>query len=657
MKKSLLKILSISLLSSFALKAQTEKEVQFITDSYKNEAVYKMAEEIKLTGKKQQEEVNRLISEGYPQTITLTNGNTALLTGSYSNGKPIYLTIHNAPEATAVGAAAFHTGGDLGLDINGENMTAFIWDGGFIRQTHNEFNVANKVEQVDAATATSGSNTSTTVRHASHVGGTLVAIGANPTAKGMAPLASLDAYVFDNDITEILDAAQNRGALVSNHSYGADETTYPDELFGAYTTTSYNIDNISNQLPNYLSVHSVGNAGVDNSFNLQPLEGNSSYDKLASRKTTKNALAVATGQNPVYDGNGNVTSFTVNGSSSEGPTDDLRIKPDITGMGVSVFSSISDNDSAYITYSGSSMASPTVAGTLLLVQQYANELFGTPSSPFFFRGYTLRGMALHTAIDDAVIGPDARAGWGLINGKGIQELIANNNNTSFIRQSFLNNTTQTSYSTVVSSDGTEPLKVSVSWYDHVDTAHIRNAGDAANSGPNTLVNDLDLRVEHNGTIYYPWRLTSVSTNANDGDNDRDNFERIDINNPTAGNYVITLTHKGSLTGPSGNFEEYALLVTGASAVSLGNNDFELDNELKIYPNPTRDYINVSFKNAKKDVNLKITDIQGRILINKNHKENNTTFDNKININSLSQGVYNLTINNDGQVISKKIIKQ
>lgn len=67
------------------------------------------------------------------------------------------------------------------------------------------------------------------------------------------------------------------------------------------------------------------------------------------------------------------------GSTSWGITEALRLKPDIMAPGGSILSAGAASDTALVTKSGTSMASPNMAGGFLLVQQYVDEnlaLFG-----------------------------------------------------------------------------------------------------------------------------------------------------------------------------------------------------------------------------------------------------------------------------------------
>src|SRR5690606_25511411 len=117
-----------------------------------------------------------------------------------------------------------------------------------------------------------------------------------------------------------------------------------------------------------------------------PLFGN--YDKLVGFGTAKNNLVVASAQDAVVDIYGNLSEEPVMaGNSSQGPTDDLRIKPDITGNGVEVYST--DSTSGYRYLSGTSMATPNVMGSLMLLQQHYNNENGE-----FMRAATLKGLAL-----------------------------------------------------------------------------------------------------------------------------------------------------------------------------------------------------------------------------------------------------------------------
>src|SRR5690606_18408777 len=111
-------------------------------------------------------------------------------------------------------------------------------------------------------------------------------------------------------------------------------------------------------------------------------------------------------------------SFRISRFSSFGPTDDGRIKPDIMGVGEDVYSLASDDRSSYGISSRTSMATPNVTGSLALLQQYYQELFGE-----YMRAATLKGLVLHTALDLGTPGPDYRTGWGLLDTEAAAEHI------------------------------------------------------------------------------------------------------------------------------------------------------------------------------------------------------------------------------------------
>ena len=475
-----------------------------------------------------------------PVLLSNERGVYAELQEITADGNPIYYSFNNVDAAVSTRTNYLNSGGGLGLNLNGNGMTAHVWDGGIARASHQEYDGPGGNNRYST-----GDNTTSLNYHAAHVTGTIMASGVNANAKGMAWQAKAIGYDWNNDEAEATTAAAN-GMLVSNHSYGYVGNAIPDAWFGQYIEKARNWDQILYNAPNYLMVVAAGNDGTSDQYNASPLQGNSAYDKLSGQAVAKNNLVVANGQDAVIDANGNLTSVIRNSSSSEGPTDDLRIKPDIMGNGTGVYSTYDNSDTAYNSITGTSMASPNVCGSALLLQEHYNNLNGS-----FMKAATLKGLILHTADDTASYGPDAETGWGLMNTKKAAETISENSNGSIISELTLNQ--GETYQITVTSDNVNPLLASISWTDPAG-----NIVSATNSSTPVLVNDLDIRVS-NGTTYTPWKLTGVTSNGT-GDNVVDPFERVDING-AAGTYTITVSHKGNLSSGSQNF---SLIVTGLS---------------------------------------------------------------------------------------------
>ena len=298
---------------------------------------------------------------------------------------------------------------------------------------------------------------------------------------------------------------------------------------------------------------SAGNDGNNNNSNPIAV----GYDKLTGNKTSKNTLIVANANDAVINTDGSLFSVSINTSSSQGPTDDRRIKPDITGNGTGLTSTISTSNTATASFSGTSMASPNVAGTLLLLQQHQKNLTNS-----FMKSSTLRGLACHTADDAGSLGPDAKMGWGLLNAKKAVETITGNGLTSWISEENLTQG-QTFNITVKSNGGSSnPLIASITWTDLPGVANNGTLGD--NNITPVLVNDLDIRITKDGTTFYPWKLQSnpSALAVRNGDNNVDNIEVIKIDAPSAGDYVISVTHKGTLVS---GFQNYSLIITGITS--------------------------------------------------------------------------------------------
>ena len=548
-------LFSILFLFTVGAFAQTPQQKQgIINETNINTLTQLQAEISKKAASEKQAALNAAQRNGWQVKMNNADGSFSelqkVVLDDRGNEVPVYYTTYNVAAARSTRANHLNIGGSLGLSLDGQNMTANVWDGGHARVTHQEYDGPGGNNRVSIIDAASEGGTQLNF-HAAHVTGTITASGVQANAKGMAPQSKVRGFMWNNDVAEATTEAAN-GMLLSNHSYGYRSDLVPDQYFGAYIDDSRDWDEVMFNAPYYLMVVAAGNDGNANSYNGAPLDGNSSYDKLTGHSTSKNNLVVANAQDANVSADGTLNSVSINSSSSEGPTDDYRIKPDITGNGTGVYSTYESSDTAYNSITGTSMASPNVTGTLLLLQQHYNNLNGN-----FMRAATLKGVALHTADDAGPSGPDAVYGWGLLNAKAAAETISAVSSGESKMEELTLNSGQ-SYTITVDSDGINPLMASISWTDRAGVAVT-----ATNSNTPVLVNDLDIRVSKSGTTYQPYRLTGVTTNGT-GDNNVDPFERIDVAG-ASGTYTITVTHKGSLTGGSQNF---SLIVTGLSGTPV-----------------------------------------------------------------------------------------
>ena len=329
-------------------------------------------------------------------------------------------------------------------------------------------------------------------------------------------------------------------------------------------------------------VTAAGNA--QNSYdNEAPNYGKTAdgFDLLLGFTTTKNGLTIA-GANTEIDSNGELKKASVAGYSSFGPVDDGRVKPDLAGDGGDILSTSSATNSSYQVSAGTSMAAPGVTGSLLLLQQYHEELFGS-----YMKAATLKGLALHTADDVDARGPDYKMGWGIMNAKSAAEVLQNKEYTSLINEKTLSDG-ETYTLTVTAIDG-EDLVASISWTD--PEAETVNRGEL-NSTTAALVNDLDIRITKEGETYLPWKLNPAQANdaATKGDNKVDPFERVEAENAN-GTYTITISHNGGLKN---GLQDFSLIVSGAQ---VSNCSIETPSNLDL-ENPTSASTTISWNDAE-----------------------------------------------------------
>lgn len=602
--------------------AQTANERMRISATYNQADIAKLNDTIQLMDADQKAKI-----ADYKKTHpTFVDSETKSLQRIY-NGVPIFFTTDNAGSSQTIRTNAMYPSGSLGLSVTGAGMTAGVWDGSAVRATHVE--LTGRVTQVDASTDFSS--------HSTHVMGTILASGVSSTRKGIAYGASGRAYDWTSDISE-MSAFGTLGYLTSNHSYGYNSDGLAIATFGSYDSSSMQYDQVSNTYPYYQIVKSAGNDR--NNTNLEQVNAKGGYDLITGGGNSKNVITVAAvGQVTNYV---NASSVVMSSFSSYGPTDDGRIKPDISAKGVDVNSLGSLTNNQYAVLSGTSMASPAITGMILMLQKHYNNL----NAGTFMRASTVKGLMCHSAKEAGLnTGPDYEFGWGLADAEAAATIISNKNISSILEENTL--TTGQTFTKQVTLTSAQNIEATIAWTDPTGASN----GGAEDSRVPRLKNNLDLKILKDGTTYYPWKLNVEDPTAaatNNSDNEVDNIEKVEIPNAAPGVYTIQVTHKGSLTGSSQVFS----LIANGSGTGLGVNTRDYDTSIFIYPNPASNVLNFDSKNDITISAITINDVSGKEI----YKSANT-INNSIDVSNLSSGVYFVTFKSDNNSVTKKFIKE
>lgn len=427
------------------------------------------------------------------------------------------------------------------------------------------------------ATAYDNNNTcpggSSTSEHGTHTSGTVVGdaagtfgsntyFAASPSdpqhelADGMAPNAQLLFQDIGNDASGCLSVTDFDATLAQAYAGGAriHSDSWGGASNGAYTGGDASLDYSARALEDMLIVVAAGNSGPGGGTTGSP--GNA-----------KNALTVGA--------LGHAGSTSTAWFSSRGPTADGRIKPDIMAPGTSTRSASGDavtnatiEQPVVKPLSGTSMATPTVAGNAALMRQ------------FFVDGYYPRGVA--TAADrykpsgmvmKAVLingtnplqsnWPNNKAGSGrawLDGNLWFANTLAGGNDSRRLRlfertnAAGLETGDSHSYSIENVAAGTE-LRATLTWFDP----------EAAPAAAAALVNDLDFTVtDPNGTTYLGNHFSNGHSVVGGSADGVDTVEQVRFETPIAGSYTFTVT-AASVPGngrPGSDRQGYALAVSG-----------------------------------------------------------------------------------------------
>lgn len=475
---------------------------------------------------------------------------------------------HNVTAASVAKVNQLHPGGASGYSVDGAGVVLALWDGGPVRATHQE--LSGRVTILEGAG---------TDDHATHVCGTMIASGVNAGAKGMSIAATARSWdYFGSPITEWntdkvnYDAANNSWGFITGWRwdgvawqwYGPAAST-EDPNFGKYTSSASQADNVTEnddviQLKSAgndrgeagtAGLHGHGGAGSFADFHEADNFDNGGYDSLSNFSAAKNPIIV-----------GAVTDAKAMASfSSWGPCDDGRIKPDVVANGTGLTSSVDSSDSAYASFSGTSMSTPTATGAVgLLIHHMRNSGYGAAYRPPLS---LVKALLVQTAEDLGATGPDYQFGYGNLDARAAADLIAADaGGFSRLKHETLANGGSFTYTITLGAPA--DIRVTLAWSDLNGAA---NAGGLDDATP-ALVHDLNLRIESGATTYRPYKLdvAAPADPATKGINSVDNVEQVVIASAPAGTYTVTIDHAGALLSP----QKFSLAASHALAAGGGS---------------------------------------------------------------------------------------
>lgn len=371
--------------------------------------------------------------------------------------------------------------------------------------------------------------------HGTHVAGTAAGdAGVDNDTRGIAWQAKLATHTYVvpfGDATWLgprLDIHHDLGARVHTNSWGDDSTTQYTALSRAFDQWLW-----------------------DNEESFLCLAATNT-STLKVPENAKNLLSVGGTENDPMQ-----AAFCTGG---RGPTSDGRRKPEVFAPGCDTLSSNSSTSCGVTGASGTSMATPAVAGIATLCREYLTEGYypggirnaGTPLTP---SGALLKSMLVNASVDMTSVSgyPSNQEGWGRLLADNVL-FFPGDTRTLALEQAFNANglTTGSQHSTTVTVlDPGEQLRVTMAFTDFPASI---NAGFVA-------VNDLDLQViSPSGVVYSGNDFAAGESVANGGTSDAiNNVEQAHVSNPETGVWTININATAVNQGPQG----WALTTTGA----------------------------------------------------------------------------------------------
>jgi hypothetical protein len=424
--------------------------------------------------------------------------------------------------------------------------------------------------RVDSYKAFGGGNLADScgTAHGTHVSGTAACDESGATFNGLAPQADLVIQDIQNegtfacafgsvsppsDLRTAFSDAYGRGARVHTNSWGGGGNTYG--------SAAVQIDDFVWNQRDMVILFAAGNSG-----------GGANAGTVSAQPANKNGITVGgTESAPRQD--------WLYGSSSKGPTQDGRQMPTLTAPatspatgGASVTSASGGTSCSFKGLSGTSMATPAVAGSAILVREYFESGYwpsGAASAADAFNPSTALVKAILVVGADNMTGTDTHGdrpnnsqGWGRVNlDRGLA--FAGDTENLFVVD---DRDTATGFTAAGQMetfefflpDNSQELRVVLSWSDPP----------AASGAAQVLLNDLDLSVELNGGFTYLGNagFSNGSSQPGTGSADRmNNTEAVFIESPQPGNLTIRVSADAIRDLPGGLEQDWALVVVGGAS--------------------------------------------------------------------------------------------
>ena len=406
-----------------------------------------------------------------------------------------------------------------GLQLDGSGISIVIGDDG---QVGPHIDFQNRTFQEDVSTGADGI-------HGDQIAGILAGAGnLDPTVAGIVPGAAL--YITDH-----FEAVKKALIFQEHHGVTITCTSLADGCNRGYTTLSMIADAQVNEHPEIIHVFSAGNAG----------EQDCDYGAGAGWGNITGGVKLA--KNGIVVGNVTPDDQLVN-TSSKGPANDGRIKPDLVANGSNQVATMPDN--SYALTGGTSAAVPGVAGVIAQLNQAYRQLHPGSESP----SGLIKAALLNTAEDLGNPGPDFSFGWGRVNAMSAFETIK----FEHYWEGIVENEGIKNFVINV-PNGVSKLNIMLYWHD----------APALPINTVALVNDLDLLVKSPwGEENLPWLLNTtpdpdlLQLPAVKGADHLNNVEQVTLNFPTPGSYVISISGYAIPMGAQDFYLVYELQHTG-----------------------------------------------------------------------------------------------